>query len=94
MAKLIPNTFTAYSLDDKEEIAGTVLNVYQLYVIQNRIAATAKMKLDLIFDPKNPADFGIQTAYQTGKLDVLQQMLDDSEEMTRAISQTAAQSQE
>jgi len=94
MAKLLPNSFTAYSLDQQEEEAGTVLNIYQQQVIQNRIAAAAKMKLDLVFDPLNTADFGIQTAYLTGKLDVLQQMLDESEEITKLITTRASQSQE
>ena len=94
MALLVPNTFSTYALDDAEAESGTVLTTLQKAVIQNKISFTAELKLNLIFDPKSPDDFGIQTSYQTGRIDALKELLLSSEEMESILITRAAQPQE
>lgn len=94
MARLVPNSFSVYALDDAEAESGTVLTYMQKAVIQNKISFAAETKLNLIFDPKDPADFGIQTSYQTGRIDALKELLLSSEEMESILITRAPQSQE
>lgn len=78
MATLIPNTFASFELSQSEEEAGQILNVHQKMVIQNKMSETAIQKLNLVYDPKDPADFEQQISYLQGQLDVLNWQLDSS----------------
>jgi len=78
MAQLIPNSFSSYSLTPVEEASGTILNLQQKMVLQNKLSDVATQKLNLIFDPSNPADFQIQNSYLQGQLDIMNWQLESS----------------
>ena len=94
MAKLVPNTFSLYQLTEEEETNGTILNTNHKAVIQNSIAFFAEQKLALIFNPNDPQDFGIQTAFLAGKIEALQHLLINSDEMETTVAQLAIQNKE
>lgn len=96
MAVPIHNTFSSWKLTADEVLSGSVLSELQIQVLQNQISEIAEQKLGLQFDPKDTADFGIQTAYLQGQLDILNLRIAISEEATRVAldnAVTAAQSQ-
>lgn len=76
---LQPNTFSSYSLTDKEALEGTVLTTIQRAVIQNQLAAIAAEKIHLDYDASNPETFIQQEAYKRGQIDILRYLLDASE---------------
>jgi hypothetical protein len=90
MAKLIPNVFSQYHLTPDEYASGTMLSDLQIKCIQNTIAATAEYKMNLIFDPNDPKDFGMQTAFSAGAIQALQALIQTSEETTKAQLELAA----
>lgn len=85
MALLIPNLFSSWKLSPEEEESGSIFTLLQIYVIQNKISEAATAKVNQVFDPLNPADFGIQTAYQQGRMEALQDLLLTGEETQRTI---------
>lgn len=85
MSILIPNEFSTYQLTEEELLAGSILTQSQQYVIQNQIATAAQAKLELIFDPLQEKDYGMQIAYQTGVINALRGLLTTSNELTRTV---------
>jgi hypothetical protein len=80
MAVSVPNSFTSYSLTKQETLLGSVLNPYQVQVIQNESAQVAENILALKFDPQNPQAFVQDDSYLKGQLSVFQLLLSKSEE--------------
>ncbi len=78
MSYLIPNSFSSYSLTDKELKEGSKLTITQVEVLQNRMSMIAEQKLQLKLDPEHPQHFIQQEAYMQGQLDILDAILDDS----------------
>jgi hypothetical protein len=93
MAILQPNTFSSYKLTEEEELSGNILTSLQVMVIQNQIALLAEQKLALIYDPSEPQSYGIQIAFLSGKLEILQQLLSNSVEANETVVSNAASNQ-
>ena len=74
------NTFTTWKLTKEETLQGTMLSRLHKLVIQNQIAALAESKLSLKFTPNNLNDYTQQEAYLTGKIDMLQTIVLNSNE--------------
>ena len=89
MATLKPHIFSSYFLTADEITSGTILTQLQKFVIQNQISILAEQKLNLVFDPLNPADFGIQTSFLAGKIESLLFLLADSDDAEKAIASIA-----
>ena len=78
MARILPNSFTAYVLTEDQIKSGTQLTPENVYVIQNHISALAEEKLNLIFDPLNPMSFALRNAELQGQIDILKMLVDAS----------------
>ena len=78
MATLIPNSFSSFKLTQAEEASGTILNMQQKMVIQNKLAEIATQKINLVFDPNNTTDFAQQVSYLQGQLDIMNWQLESS----------------
>lgn len=76
----VPTQFQFYPMDPAGERAGKILNEVQSRVIQNRIAIIAQQKINCKFDPLNPIAFAQVEAMLGGKIDALQELLNDSAE--------------
>lgn len=79
MATLLPSQFCRYSMSAQEILQGSALTSLQVYCIQNQIADLASQKLNLVFNPEEPAGFTQQVAYLQGQIDALQHLLNTSE---------------
>jgi len=90
MATFIPNSFTSYTLTDKEQLFGEILNLEQKMVMQNKLAAIAEERIALVPEANNYASFIQQEAFLKGQLTMLQWLLDSS---IAAEAQVAAESQ-
>ena len=76
MAKLIPNVFTTYDLSAEESKSGHTLTSTNLYVIQNLIATSAQLKVNLTFDPEHPTLFLQEEARLNGEIKILSYLLE------------------
>ena len=94
MPVIKPNTFTTYSFSPEELESATILTSLQKQAIQTTIATYAEAKLAIVFDPLNPVDYGIQVAWQAGRIEALRALLDASEEVEEMIRIRALQSKE
>lgn len=84
MAQLLPNNFASYKLSTDEEEAGSVLNLNQRMVLQNKLSEIATQKINEVYDPLKPLIFVQQIGYLQGQLDLINWLLQLSEE-TEAI---------
>lgn len=87
MAKLQTNSFSSYVLSVAEEEVGQVLNDLQVMVLQNKRAIIAQDKLNIIYKPSEPLEFAQQVSYLQGQLDVIQWLLDTSNEVALAVKE-------
>lgn len=78
MAHMIPNQFTAYQLNDQEQLEGACLTITQKQLIQNRLSDAATKQLNLDYDPAEPLLFVQAEAYNTGQIEAYQFLLDSS----------------
>lgn len=78
MSHLIPNSFSTFSLNEDEELQGSILTINQKEVIQNQLAIHAEEKLAIEFDTNKPNEFSQQEAYKRGCIDTLRYLLDNS----------------
>ena len=78
MATLQPSQFCRYEMSEQELFQGSALTSLQGYCIQNQIANLASQKLNLVFNPDEPAGFTQQVAYLQGQIDALQHLLNTS----------------
>ena len=92
MAKIIPNTFTTYSLTQAEELAGGVLNLDQKQLIQNELAQTAQQILNLRYQPDKPLEFVQEEAFLKGQLAIYTLLLQRSDESEKHLFDIAKQS--
>jgi hypothetical protein len=74
--KILPNSFTRYSLTSEELQRGQILTPENSYVIQNLISDIAEEKLSLKYDPQNPIDFAQREAELQGQLGILKMLLE------------------
>lgn len=81
--KEIPNSFTTYTLTEKEQIAGTTLTSLNVAVLQNQRAQIAEEKLNLPFTPNDIQTYLQQEAYLKGQLDLLNYILASHEESSQ-----------
>ncbi len=91
MAQQIPNIFTTYALSESEFHQGSSLPALTVCVIHNLIAEKATEKINLRFDPLNPAQFQQAEAELQGQIGILRHLLDQSDislEQLNVISQT------
>lgn len=93
MARIQINAFTSYDLEEGEAISGQVLNLSQKIVIQNRLSTVAHNLLNLKFDATENITSIQQQAYWIGQKDMLQQLLDDSQEAEQFLNAAKSQSQ-
>lgn len=86
MATMKSNKFTSWDLSDEEVIEGSMLNDYQVRVLENEQAQTAEEKLEIEFDPGEPELYVQQEAYKRGYLDAISYRLSQSEWATNEIA--------
>ena len=86
MAELLPNSFTSYSLNDDEEIQGSILTLPQIQMIQNDLTIYAEERLALQFNPNEPVLFAQQEAYLRGQMDTLRYLLTRSDASVEAVA--------
>jgi hypothetical protein len=94
MAQLIETTFTSWKLTEEEQLQANQLTDLQIKSLQTKQAQIAEEKLNEIFNPNNTADYGIQTSYKQGQLDLIRWLLDLSEAATEAHLQLTIETQE
>ena len=82
------NSFTSYSLTEKQALEGAILTTLQKQCIQNLLATNAEEKLRLEFDVANPESFIQQEAYKKGTIDILQYLVDASEAANIELNRT------
>lgn len=92
MAQIIPNAFTSYQLSQQEEITGSIFTTNQKQVLQNLLSEAASQKLHLEYDPSDTLTFVQQEAYHTGKIELLQYLLANSDASEDANLHLAIQS--
>lgn len=80
MVLSITNTFTSFALSPTEENTGSILNQYQLYLLQNDLSTVAEQKLNLTYDPHNHIEVALQDAYLKGQLDFIRYLLSRHED--------------
>lgn len=85
--KLETNIFTSYELTEQEIVSGSILTELQTAVLQNRLAAIAKTKLELKLDCSNISLYAQQEADLAGRMVELQSILDASAYNLLAISE-------
>lgn len=93
MATLIVNTFSSFELTTFEEEQGQVLNPMQKMVLQNKLAAVATQKVNLVYDPLNALDFAMQVSYLQGQMDVITWQIETSNNVEEILA-TRLQQQE
>jgi hypothetical protein len=76
MSYILPSTFTRYSLNQEEIIAGQTLTTSNLQLIQNYIVDAAEEKLGLKFDPLNPLAFAQREAELQGQIGILKMLVE------------------
>ena len=78
MAELIPNLFTSWSMTDQEKLNGSILGELQTMCIQNEIVMYSSQKLKLELNPESGTSQFLEDAYLRGKIDALQDLLEES----------------
>lgn len=76
MARLSETSLVSWELTEKEQLEGSVLNVYQRYLIQTDLASICEQILGLTYDVTKPLEHLAQHAELTGQKIVLQSILD------------------
>lgn len=66
--------FTSYELTDQELLAGQIFSNEQLAVLQNEIAILATKKVELVVDPRYPAE----AAEIDGQISILRFLIERS----------------
>lgn len=94
MATLQPNEFSSYILTRDEYSSGMILNQLQKQSIQNEIAQIAQVILNTQFDPNNAIAYGLEKAYNQGKLDVLKYLIDCSESQEKEVAESIQTTEE
>ena len=85
------NTFTSLSLSESDTLSGSILNSLQEACIQNQRVAIAEQKLALPFTPNDTLAYTQQEAYLRGQLDILQYLLDLSQESQKLVVSSQSQ---
>jgi hypothetical protein len=96
MARIQPNSFTQYELSEQEALQGSIFSLSQKMVIQNMLAEAAHRKLALLYDSTNHTRSMQEEAELTGKIGVLQELLEVSdlaEQTLKDQAEYAAQQQ-
>jgi hypothetical protein len=83
------NEFTEYDLTEQDAIQGACISGLQKQVIQNRVASLARQLLQLKFNPLNPTEIALEQAAIQGRLDGLQEILEQSAEAENVLKQLA-----
>ena len=94
MSTLKVNKFSSFTLSEEEVKIGSVFNLTQLQVLQNLLSEAAEIKLAQVFDPLNPGEFGIQTAYQSAKIDLLSYLIENSHATEEAMREELSLNQQ
>lgn len=92
MARLQPNAFSSYELEESEILGGQVLNLSQKIIVQNKLSIVAHQLIGLKFTSQDPIEFAQQQAYWLGKKDQLEELLQDSSDAEAAIIAAKTQS--
>lgn len=78
MAQVIVNSFTSYSMSEREYFEGCILNVSQQCLLQTELAQVATQLSELSIDVTNPLLAVQEQAYLRGQQKLLQNLLDRS----------------
>lgn len=92
MARLIPGTFSSYEFSDSELLSASILSIPQKQLLQNELAQIADNRLNLDFDPTNPAKFTQHEAYLKGQMSIIRVMLLRSDESEMQLQSRRQQS--
>lgn len=77
--------YLSYQLTEAELLSGAILNSNQRALLQNKLAQAAEELLNIKVDTTNVLAFVQQQAFLQSKVDVLQQILDDSNEAIKIL---------
>lgn len=76
MPQIESTSQTRFKLSPEEHVIGCTLTTLNLAVLQNLIADTAELILNLKFDPANPISFAQEKAFLDGQLQILKHLYD------------------
>lgn len=98
MSQLTSSTFAKYSFTTQEQILSVVLTTLQKENILTQIATIAELRLALVPDPNNYAEFIQTESHYKGQMDALKYLIDCSDAaqeqvLNEAREQAAVQSQ-
>lgn len=93
MGTRIVNTFTTFELTPEEERNGNLLSPHHKMVLQNRRSMYAQERMNMELDLKDAEAFLGQEAYLKGKMDLITELLDSSEQEEAIIKQEQSQQQ-
>ena len=90
MAKPLINDFTSYSLNPEEQLNGEILSTLNKMVLQNLAIMYRHEKDNLVVDNNLPAEqairqFATNHASATGKIELIQYLLDASENAEQTL---------
>lgn len=84
-------SFFRFNLSPMDEMSGSILSSVQVAVMQNLRADIAEQKLNLLFTPNDVLSYTQQESFLKGQLDMIQYLLDRSQESEKlAVANAAA----
>ena len=86
MATLLSSTFTRYELSEDELKSGMTLTTENRQVLQNMLADSAELKINLVFNPESPGNFIQDEANLAGQIRILRFILDSAESVSASLS--------
>lgn len=85
MSNIQINTFTQFTLNEHEQLSGTLMSNEQKMFVQTQIAQIAEQRLNLIPDPNNYAAFIQEEAFLKGQMTAYKYLLDCSTASEQAV---------
>jgi len=76
MSKLLTSLYTKYEFTPDETIQATSFTDLQLQFLQTELAIAAEEKITATYDPLNPVSYAQREAELTGKMLVLQYLIE------------------
>lgn len=87
MAKPLANAFQEYEFESDTELRTSKLLTFEnLCMIRNLIAAEARARLNMVFDPLNPLAFAQEEAEHKGAISALQTLINEHEDLVAELN--------
>ena len=85
MATQIINDFTEYSFTTEELLSAAVFSDANILYLRTKLAKYAQQKINLAPEPEISAVYMQQEAELRGKIDMLRELIDDSQDLQRKL---------